>query len=145
MKHTFKILVTYEEMLPFYGLITQLQPELTLAQYQKNLKHMIEHKYRMVVLYELNEVVAVSGIWVASKLYCGKYIEMDNVVVDEKHRGKGLGKTLVDIVVQIGRDEGCLVAMLDAYLENKGAHVFYEREGFVKKGFHFIRKIYVKK
>jgi ribosomal protein S18 acetylase RimI-like enzyme len=30
--------------------------------------------------------------------------------------------------------------MLDAYLENEKAHAFYEREGFTKRGYHFLKK-----
>lgn len=128
-------------MLPYYELVKQLQPELKKEHYEKNLPEMIAANYRMVVLLENNKVMALSGIWVMTKLYCGKYIEMDNVVVDENYRGKGIGKILTDEIIKIGKQENCNVVMLDAYLENTGAHEFYEREGFIKKGFHFIRKI----
>jgi ribosomal protein S18 acetylase RimI-like enzyme len=141
MDYTVSILTTYNEMLPHYGLIKQLQPDLKKEHYEKNLKHMLEFNYRMVVLEDNGKVIALSGIWVESKLYCGKYIEMDNVVVDENYRNKGIGKILTDEVIKIGKQENCNVAMLDAYLENTGAHSFYEREGFIKKGFHFVRKI----
>jgi RimJ/RimL family protein N-acetyltransferase len=31
--------------------------------------------------------------------------------------------------------------MLDAYLENEKAHAFYERAGFIRRGYHFIKTI----
>ncbi|MFI5204391.1 MAG: GNAT family N-acetyltransferase [Flavobacteriales bacterium] len=144
MKYIVSILTKLEDMLPHFELVKQLQPELKKEHYEKNLPEMIACNYRMVVLIENNKIIALSGIWVATKMYCGKYIEMDNVVVDEKHRGKGIGKLLTDEIIRIGQGEGCVVAMLDAYLENEEAHGFYEREGFVKKGFHFIKKIHLK-
>jgi GNAT superfamily N-acetyltransferase len=66
---------------------------------------------------------------------------MDNVVVADTHRSKGIGQLLTDFVISFALDEGCETIMLDAYLENEKAHVFYERAGFVKRGYHFIRKI----
>ncbi len=76
-----------------------------------------------------------------TKIYSGKYVELDNVVTDENYRGKEIGKLLCNYVLTIAKQNNCKTAMLDAYLENHQAHHFYEREGFVKKGFHFIKKL----
>ena len=31
--------------------------------------------------------------------------------------------------------------MLDAYVENFKAHKFYYREGFIARGFHYLKKL----
>ena len=31
--------------------------------------------------------------------------------------------------------------MLDAYLDNQKAHNFYESQGFVKRGYHFLKSL----
>jgi hypothetical protein len=36
---------------------------------------------------------------------------------------------------------GCKTAMLDAYIGNEAGHRFYEREGFSKRGFHFLKTL----
>lgn len=105
------------------------------------LDDMIAHGYRMVVAVENGQAVGVSGIWVTSKFYCGKYMELDNVVVAASHRSAGIGRMLTDFMTELAVQEGCVTMMLDAYLENEKAHTFYKREGFAPKGYHFIKKI----
>jgi ribosomal protein S18 acetylase RimI-like enzyme len=78
---------------------------------------------------------------VAAKIYSGRYLEMDNVVVADSHRSRGIGKLLTDHVLEIALSEACDMIMLDAYLENEKAHAFYEREGFTKRGYHFLKRL----
>lgn len=95
----------------------------------------------MIIVSNEDKILGVSGIWIGYKLYCGKYLEMDNVVVDHECRNLGIGAILYESALKIAQEESCRVMMLDAYLENTGAHRFYERNGFEKKGFHFIKKV----
>ena len=37
--------------------------------------------------------------------------------------------------------KGCKILMLDAYVENFSGHKFYYREGFIARGFHFLKKL----
>lgn len=141
MSITFCILTEKAEMLPLAPLLQQLNPINTHEHLNALLDDMIAHGYRMVTAQEGEACLGVSGIWVTSKLYSGKYLEMDNVVVAAEHRSRGVGKMLTDFVTDLARREGCATLMLDAYLENEKAHAFYEREGFVKKGYHFLKKL----
>jgi ribosomal protein S18 acetylase RimI-like enzyme len=141
MPYTFKILAQKVEMLPLYPLIRQLSPGVTEERYAHLLDDMLAHGYRMVVVCEGEQCVGISGIWVATKVYSGRYLEMDNVVVADSHRSQGIGKLLTDFVVALAIEEGCETIMLDAYLENEKAHAFYERAGFVKRGYHFLKKV----
>jgi len=128
-------------MLNCYPLLKQLTPELTLKKLKDNLELMLPMGYRLFCVYENKKRVGCTGIWTSAKFYCGKYMEIDNFVIDKKYRSHGLGKLLTDYVLKLAKKEKCKVVMLDAYIPNIAAHKFYEREGFKKKGFHFIRKI----
>lgn len=141
MPFTYKILTQKDEMMPLYPLIQQLSPGVSEARYAYLLEDMLDHGYRMAAIFEEEVCVGVSGVWVATKIYSGRYLEMDNVVVAETHRSRGIGKLLTDFVEQLALAEGCEMIMLDAYLENEKAHVFYERAGFVKKGYHFLKVV----
>ncbi|MBI3232577.1 MAG: GNAT family N-acetyltransferase, partial [Bacteroidetes bacterium] len=83
--------------------------------------------------------IAVSGYWIGAKLYCGSYLEIDNFVVDEKHRSSGIGKQLIEWLTNEAKAHQCETMMLDAYVENFKAHHFYYREGFIARGFHYIK------
>jgi GNAT superfamily N-acetyltransferase len=139
--YSIKIIASEEEMLPHHSLIAQLSPQLTKEDYKKFLPLMIANNYRQAVVYENEKCVALSGYWICAKLYSGKYIEIDNFVVDKDHRNKGLGKILLDFLLDEAKRQGCATAMLDAYAENAAAHRFYYREGFFIRGFHYLKKL----
>lgn len=128
-------------MLPHFWLIQQLSPKVTFEDYAEMLDDMLAHDYRMLVVLEDGACIGLSGFWVSTKIYSGRYMEMDNVVVAEGHRSRGIGKLMSDFLYDLAIREGCRTMMLDAYLENQKAHTFYEREGFSKRGYHFLRKI----
>ncbi len=132
------ILTQKTEMIPLYPLIRQLSPGVTAERYAHLLDDMLAHGYRMAAVFEAGECIGLSGFWVSTKIYSGRYMELDNVVIDAAHRSRGIGKVLYDFLYEIAVQEGCETLMLDAYLQNEKAHAFYEREGFVKKGYHFM-------
>ena len=141
MSFSFHILTKKTEMLPLSALLQQLNPINTPEYLDQLLDDMIAHGYRMVTVTEGDACLGVSGIWVTCKFYCGKYLEMDNVVIEAGHRSRGIGQILTDFVTDLARQEGCSTVMFDAYLSNEKAHIFYERAGFTKGGYHFIKKI----
>jgi GNAT superfamily N-acetyltransferase len=138
---TLRKLTTVEEMLPRRSLIVQLTPQLTQEAYAHMLPAMVAHNYFQVVAEENDRNVAVSGYWIGHKLYCGKYLEIDNFVVDSSHRSSGVGSMLVEWLEVEARREGCALLMLDAYVENFKAHRFYYRHGFHARGFHYLKHL----
>lgn len=141
MSYTFEFINTTEEIISQLSLLQELQPELTLPDLKNNLAIMLPMGYQVILIKENNLVAGLTGIWIGAKLYCGKYIEIDNLVVSSKFRNKGIGKKLCDYVYEYGKNNNCKVVMLDAYRTNTESHRFYERENFEKKGYHFIKPI----
>lgn len=132
---------TEKEMLSLFPLLTQLNPGLKKSECAVMLKDMIKCGYRMAGVFNSKKGVGVSGFWIATKIYSGKYVELDNVVIDKNHRSQGIGKLLCDWIIKEAKEAGCKTAMLDAYTENSAGHKFYLREGFIIRGFHFLKKI----
>lgn len=136
---TFTKLTTVEQMLPYWQLITQLTPTLTQENYKQYLTEMVPHNYYQVVAYDGETCAGISGYWMATKLYSGKYLEIDNFVVDTNYRNAGVGKQMVDWLENEARANDCKIMMLDAYVENFKAHRFYYREGFIARGYHYLK------
>ncbi len=141
MTFTCRMLTQKEEMLSMAPLLQQLNPAITEVYLNELLDDMIAHGYRMAGVWNQEECLGVSGIWVTTKLYSGKYLEMDNVVVAASARSQGIGQLLTDFITELARQEGCKTMMLDAWLDNHKAHAFYERQGFVKRGYHFLKSL----
>ena len=138
---TLRELATMAEMKASYTLLLQLNPKMEATAYENMLQQMIPHNYKQVGVYKADQLVGLSGYWINTKLYCGKYIEMDNVIVDEAYRSHGIGKLLSNWILEKALAEDCKSIHLDAYAHNKKAHRFYFREGFMIEGFHMIRHL----
>ncbi len=131
-------LKTKDEMLANYDLLTEVYPELTLEEYSKELDDMLPHNYGQVVVYEGENCLGLTGYWIGTKLWCGRYLELDNVVVSKKYRSKGAGKKLFDYMEDKAKIENCNMLALDSYSDNFKAHKFFYGQGFIPRGFHFI-------
>ncbi|MBS1583785.1 MAG: GNAT family N-acetyltransferase [Bacteroidetes bacterium] len=141
MAITLRKLTTVEEMLPHWRLVVQLTPDLSPEAYGALLREMVPHNYFQVAAFEGEACIGLSGYWIGHKLYSGKCLEIDNFIVDEAHRGQGVGERLVDRMAEEARREGCRLLMLDAYVENFQAHRFYYRNGFHARGFHYLKRL----
>jgi GNAT superfamily N-acetyltransferase len=128
-----------DEMHASLALINELTPELREQDYRQMLPDMVAHNYRQVGVYEGDRLVAVSGYWIGTKLYCGRYLEIDNFVVSKEHRSRNLGKMLVEWMQEEARREQCRAMLLDAYVENFRAHKFYYSQGFIARGYHYLK------
>jgi GNAT superfamily N-acetyltransferase len=55
---------------------------------------------------------------------------VEYVVVDEKHRRRGIGKLLMDDVIERAKEAGCYKIMLTSDNRREEAHDFYRSLGF---------------
>ncbi len=85
------------------------------------------------------QLFGVAGAWIATKVWCGKYLEIDNIVVDPNHRSSGIGGLMIAHLEEIARQNDCEIAVLDSYTANHASHRLYHRAGFHIGGFHFLK------
>ena len=132
-------LTTKQEMLSNIEVMRFSYPTFTLEKYDAYLTEMIPHNYKQIAVFENEVCVGVSGLWSGTKLWSGKYMEIDNFIVHPDHRMKGIGKMMTDYVDAKAKETGCTMIVLDAFTENFTAHRFYYNQGYVPKGFHFLK------
>ncbi len=131
-------LIGKEEMLCHMDVLKDLYPSLTFEEYSQELDEMLPHNYGQIGVFEGKNCLGISGFWIGTKLWCGKYLELDNIVVLEEHRSKGIGKLLFDFLHKKALENNCTMLSLDSYTHNFKAHKFFYNEGYSPKGFHFI-------
>lgn len=136
-----KELTTVAEMLNNIEMMRFLYPSFSLEKYESYLKEMVPHNYKQLAVFENEICVAVTGYWRGTKLWSGKFIEIDNFIVHPEHRSKGLGKMMTDYIDIKAKEEGCSMIVLDAFTGNFTAHRFYYNQGYGPKGFHFVKII----
>jgi GNAT superfamily N-acetyltransferase len=128
-----------EEMLKHIEVLQELYPTLTVESYASDLDNMLPHNYGQVAVFDGDLCVGISGYWLGTKLWCGRYLELDNIVVRKDYRSKGVGQLIFDYLSEKAVSENCNMMSLDSYTTNYKAHKFFYNNHFAPKGFHFIR------
>ena len=62
---------------------------------------------------------------------------IEDVVVSESARGRGIGRAMMEFARERCRERGCYKMVLSSNLAREDAHHFYESFGFEKHGFSF--------
>jgi GNAT superfamily N-acetyltransferase len=130
-----------KEMLSHFDVIQFLYPNITIEKYESHLREMIPHNYAQLAVFDEEICVGLTGFWTGTKLWSGKYIEIDNFIVHPDHRQKGVGKAMTNYLNQKAKELGCTMIVLDAFTGNFKAHRFYYNQGYSPKGFHFVKMI----
>ena len=71
----------------------------------------------------------------------GRLAYLDEIVVEEGHRSRGVGAALLKQAEELAREAGCNLLELDSAFHRADAHRFYEREGYAKTGFTFEKTL----
>ena len=138
---TTKELTLNTDMLSQFEMIQFLYPKMKIETYKTYLNDMIPHNYKQLAVYENGICVGMTGFWMGTKLWIGKYIEIDNFITHPDHRKKGIAKIMTDYLAEKAKNLNCTCIVLDAFTGNFDAHRFYYNQGYVPKGFHFIKTI----
>jgi GNAT superfamily N-acetyltransferase len=121
-----------------WPVMAQLRPHLSEADYIAMVGRMrVTDGFRVFAAMRDGAVVGVAGVRPMDLLYCGRILQIDDLVVSDAERSTGVGKALVDHVKSAARAEGRTEVHLDSALVRTDAHRFYDREGFERLGYHF--------
>ncbi len=66
---------------------------------------------------------------------------IEDVAVDPKYQGQGVGKTMMEYAFRICKEKGCYKATLSSNMKRERAHAFYESLGFERHGYSFRLEI----
>jgi len=86
------------------------------------------------------QVVGFGSLAIKANLWSEAFVGfVDEMVVDEAHRGQGIGSQILGQLTIWAREHGCNRIELDSAFHRKGAHAFYERHGFQSRGYLFSK------
>ena len=124
-------------------LLHALNPDTPPAVVEQRLAAILtEHPhYHLIGAFAGDHLAGVAGAWIATKIWCGRYLEIDNLVVDPAQRSTGVGSRLIRHLEETGRARDCKLLVLDSYVSNHPSHRLYHRLGFEIWGFHFVKPI----
>jgi GNAT superfamily N-acetyltransferase len=84
------------------------------------------------------QVVGFGALTIKSNLRNGAFVGyVDEMVVDETLRGRGIGTRILDHLTSWARERGCTRIDLDSAFHRKDAHAFYEARGFRRRAYQY--------
>ncbi len=121
-----------------FPLVSQLYPQMSEAQCAQRFERiMTQGNYQLLLAHtEAGEVVAMCGVWMGTKLWCGKYLELDNLVVAPDYRGQGISRRMMDFALNYAKEQQCEAIALDVFQHNDAANGLYDKARFESPGFH---------
>ena len=136
MELAIKVFRSAQEMKGSFELLQHLYPNMTLEEYSAHLEVMLPHNYGQIAAFLDEKLVGLSGYWIGTKLWSGKYLEMDHVIVHPAYRSKKIGEAMTNFLRDIAKKENCKMLALDVYTTNYDGIRFYMNQGLKPRGFH---------
>ncbi len=141
--------LTFQPLLPDHPLCLAsltlmriLRPHLDDAErYQAQLQRQGAQGYRLLAALEEGEVVGLAGYRELENLLYGRFLYVDDLVVQPARQRDGLGGRLLAAVRSEALDRGCSHLILDTGLHMPLAQRFYFRQGLLARGLHFAERL----
>src|SRR5207248_4988395 len=116
---------------PLARLLPQLIPILPVPDMARLERLLADPDVTLLVARDGEEIVGTTTVIVYTTPFWIK-ARLDEVVVDDSARGRGVGEALVKAALEVGREKGAQVAELQSGRgpAREAAHRLYERLGF---------------
>jgi ribosomal protein S18 acetylase RimI-like enzyme len=138
MKHTTELrpLDTLAKQDAGFALMRELRPHLqdSLA-FSEQLARQQQQGYRLLGAWQGERVAGLIGYRATENLLYGRFVYVDDLVVDPQQRQQGLGAMLIDAVRDEASRLGCQHFVLDTGLHMALAQRFYFRQGLLGHAF----------
>lgn len=124
-------------------LITELGYPTTVEIMTDRLAPILSDPHYLTLVADTNDgVVGVAGATLG--LYYekdGNYARLLVLTVASTARGRGIGSQLVDAAERWAASNGARDIVVNSALHRAEAHSFYERRGYVRTGYRFVRQL----
>lgn len=133
--------LSLRELLMAYEVVSQLRTSLSYKEFEDLIYEMRSMEYKMLGIMERDKLVTYAGVAVQTNLYHKRHLFVFDLVTDNKYRSKKYGKMMLEYLYDYAKMAMCENIVLSSGLEREDAHRFYEKNGFVKKSFVFLKSI----
>ena len=131
-----------EDIAPIAGLLAQLGYPADSAAVETRLQQLAIVGDRVVVADVDGEVVGLAQLHVSPALeYDRPAAKIAALVVDERRRGEGIGRALVEAMEAEARLRRCVMLFLTTASRREDAHEFYRRVGLDQTGLRFAKTL----
>jgi len=130
-----------KELDVIYELLSQLRQTLSFKEFDDLVYDMRHMDYKMIGLFQRSELITYAGVAVQTNFYHKRHLYIFDLVTDSKYRGQKFGKEMLDYLEVYAKTAMCENIVLSSNFEREEAHRFYEKRGFCKKSFLFLKQV----
>ncbi|MFU8926400.1 GNAT family N-acetyltransferase [Acinetobacter puyangensis] len=127
-----------EEMYLAITLLSKFYPNLDENLLKSRLDDVSRLNWKCLGLFSNDKLIGLSGYWINTRIYCGKYLYIDHFIIDDSYRCKGSGAKLLNYLKELAIANNCEQVCLDTFVSNSLAQSFWSRHGFKIVGFHYV-------
>ncbi|MBL6785384.1 MAG: GNAT family N-acetyltransferase [Rickettsiales bacterium] len=134
---------TLSDILKFKDLFLEKYPNLTESKISEYLQDICKtNDYSLLIAEDSdNNILAMCGFHIGTMIYCGKFIQVTSLYVKQAARNQGIAQQLLNNIEIEGKKNNCDNIVLDSFIHNESSHDLYNRFGFTKQTYHFMKKI----
>jgi GNAT superfamily N-acetyltransferase len=134
---TIQIATIPEEINRCFAVMNQLRPLLVAAEFVARVQAQQAEGYQLAFLEHDGAIVSVAGFRIQNMLSSGKTFYVDDLVTDAAARSQGHGEAMIQWLIGLAREAGCVSFDLDSGTQRQEAHAFYLRQRLRITSFHF--------
>lgn len=125
-----------------YPVMKELRPHLSFEDYFSIYEQShASDGYEIVAIEAEGEILAVMGYRFLSDFVRGQHVYVDDLVSTEKARSQGLGAELLKFAENVALENGCKSLRLCTGIENERGIKFYDRNGWTKRAYAYVKKL----
>ncbi|MDR9875610.1 GNAT family N-acetyltransferase [Pseudomonas allii] len=133
---------TEADCLASFAVMQQLRPHLSDATaFAEQVQRQRQNGYRLLAARENGQVIGLAGYRLTENTLYGRFIYVDDLVVDATLQRRRLGEQLLDRVREETRARGYRWLVLDTGMHMALAQRFYFRQGLLPLGMHFSQDL----
>lgn len=124
--------LTHNDYISYLNLIQQFRPtSYSKEQFKTYISSL--HQINIIVMIYNNQIIASGTILYETKLIhnISLYAHIEDIIVDNQFRKQGIGKLLIEYLIQCCKNKNCYKILLDC---QKELIPFYEKNKFQENG-----------
>ncbi|HTL89787.1 MAG TPA: GNAT family N-acetyltransferase [Leptolyngbya sp.] len=125
------------QILKCFSTLSQLRPQLQQETFLDQVRRQQQGGYRLAFIDEEAQVIAVAGFRISERLACGRFMYVDDLIVDQTMRSQQYGQHLFDWLIHYATQHQCKALDLDSGVQRFEAHRFYLRQRMSISSHHF--------
>lgn len=130
-----------KELDVIYEVLSQLRAGLSFKEFDDLVYDMRHMDYKMIGLFERGKLITYAGVAIQTNFYHKRHLYVYDLVTDSAYRSQSFGTEMMEYLEVYAKTAMCENIVISSGLQREKAHIFYNKSGFMKKSYVFIKSL----